>query len=199
MNDTAPTTTAPITRALEAPPRSTGNPAQDYPILIDWVYKAFQVINQAVGYINNQVQENPDFDITNLPNPATSTIAQAQNTANQAYVIADGADDKADALDTRMDTAEADIDALQGKFAALLSGDFTITDANVGVLLTWATPQPDTNYKVIIQPVSITGTPAANAYIVATKTYNTADFSATMLAAPGVGNSITYEYQLIRN
>jgi len=42
----------PIPRTLETPPRTTGNVQQDFPILIDWFYRAYQVITQSVNYIN---------------------------------------------------------------------------------------------------------------------------------------------------
>jgi len=168
---------APIPRTLEAPPRTTGNPQRDLPILIDWFYRAWQVVQQSINYINSQVN-NPDFSVADLPDPTNTTLANAQQTANDAYNLANTA-----------------INRLNG----FVSGTFTISDTDVGVELVFSTPQLDTDYRVIIQPVSFTGTPVDNAFIVKTKTYATDKFTVIMLAAPDTSNSVTYEWQLIRN
>lgn len=42
----------PIPRTLETPPRTTGNPQLDLPLLVDWFYRAYQVITESVRYIN---------------------------------------------------------------------------------------------------------------------------------------------------
>ena len=44
----------PIPRTLETPPRTTGDPQLDLPLLVDWFYRAYQVITQSVDYINGQ-------------------------------------------------------------------------------------------------------------------------------------------------
>ncbi len=43
-----------ILRVLETPPRSTGQVETDYPLLVDWMYKAYQTVKSAVDYINAQ-------------------------------------------------------------------------------------------------------------------------------------------------
>ena len=197
MSDTETTETAvvarpPIPRTLETPPRSTGNAQKDFPIMIDWFYRAYQVIQAAVNFINGQVTENPDLDVTNLPDPATSTIAQAQTTANQAYALAVESSDATE-------TAQTEIDALETKFAANVDGTVTISDAAVGDTVAFAAAQADTNYTVMIQAKSITGAPATGAYTKQTKTYATGNFSFTLVAAPGAGTSITFDWQLVRN
>ncbi len=189
----------PIPRTLETPPRTTGNAQQDFPIIIDWFWRAYQVITESVAFINQQVQESPDLNVNDLPNPATATISSAQTTANLAYALADQADNKADALEPRMDAAEADITTLTGRLDGFIHDTFTITGAFTGVVVTFGTPQPDTDYRIIVQPLSSTGAPASGAYTVKEKTYGTADFSVTMVAAPGGITSVTYEWQLIRN
>lgn len=189
----------PIPRTLETPPRSTGRPELDFPILIDYVYRAYQVIVQSVNYINAQVQDNPNLNVNDLPDPGNTTLAQAQTTANLAYALADQADVKADALDTRLDTAEPKITTLENRLNGFITDTFTISEAFTGVSVTFGTAQPDDNYRVLIQAKSFTGTPAIGAFIIASKTYNAADFSVTLYQAPGTGASVTYEWQLIRN
>lgn len=180
MSDTSQETTTKkqTLRPLETPPRSTGNVQQDFPILIDWFYRAYQVIQASVKFINDQVQANPNTTIADLPSPATSTVAQAQQTANNAYILANTANNRLNNL---------------------LAGTFTITGAATSDTLTFTTAQADANYRVMVQAISSTGTPVDSAFIVKSKTYSEASFSVTLVAAPGVGNSVTFEWQLIRN
>lgn len=189
----------PIPRTLETPPRTTGNAQFDFPLMIDWMYRAYLVIVQSVAYINQQVQENPNLSVTDLPDPGSTTLAQAQLTANLAYALADQANNKADALDPRLDTAEANITTLTNRLDGFITDTFTISEAFDGVNVTFGTAQPDANYTIVVQPISFVGTPSANAFIVKEKTYSAADFSVTMYAAPGIGNSVTFEWRLIRN
>lgn len=191
--------TTPIPRTLENPPRSTGRPELDFPILVDYIYKAYQVIVQAVNYINAQVQENPNLNVNDLPDPTNTTLAQAQTTANLAYALADQADGKADILDPRVDTAETDIDNLQARVNGFITDTFTVTDGFTGATVTFGTAQVDDQYTIHLQPKSFTSTPAQGAFIISSKTYNATDFSVTLYQAPGVGTSVTYEWRLIRN
>ncbi len=180
MSDTSQETTTKkqTLRALETPPRTTGNMQQDFPILIDWFYKAYQVIQAAVKFINDQVTSNPNITIADLPDPATSTVAQAQQTANEAYLLANTA---------------------QNRLNGFLAGTFTITDAADSETLNFSTDQVDANYRIMIQAINTTGTPDDSSYVVKSKTYGTGSFSVTLVAAPGIGNSVTFEWQLIRN
>lgn len=181
MADTAQTTqqssAVPIPRTLETPPRTTGQVQRDLPLLVDWFYRAYQVITQSVAYINSQVA-NPDFNVANLPDPANTTLAQAQQTANDAYNL-----------------ANTNTNRLNG----LIAGTFTTQDADVGVEVTFTVAQKDTAYRVWVQAVDNTGTPSSDAFIVKEKTYETGKFTVIMLGTPGSGNTITFEWQLIRN
>ncbi len=167
----------PIPRTLETPPRTTGNLQQDMPLLINWFWRAYQVIQQSVAYINSQVT-NPAFNVADLPDPANTTLAQAQTTANNAYNLANTANKRIDGFFT---------------------GTFTIADAGTGVTVTFNTKQLDNNYRVFVQAVGSAGSPPVDAYVVAQKTYTATDFAVIMVAAPGMGNSVDFEWQLIRN
>lgn len=175
----------PIPRTLETPPRTTGNAQQDFPIIVDWMYRAYQVIQQSVAFINAQVTDNPDLDINDLPNPETTTLAQAQSTANEAYALASQADNKADEI-------------TESSLKVLLSDTFVLNDSFNEATVTFTEAQADTDYQVIVQAKETTGTPPVGAYIVQSKEYNTDDFIVTMNSSPGSGNSITFEWQLIR-
>lgn len=167
----------PIPNELPYPPRGTGNAQNDYPVMIDWFWQAFQVIRQSINYINSQVN-NAEFSVADLPDPTTATTATAQQTANEAYQLASTA-----------------INRLNN----LVSGIFTVQDPDVGTQVIFDNELPDNNYRIIVQPVSFTGAPPIEAFIVNTKTYQTTDFTVIMGDTPGAGNSITFEWQLIRN
>jgi hypothetical protein len=169
---------APIPEVLEPPPRTTGNAQLDFPILMDWIWRAYSVIQQSVAYINAQVSSGGGLDINDLPDPATATISSAQQTANEAFALADEQRDRIDGF---------------------VSGTFTIADADDNASVTFDTDQPDDDYRVIVQALNSVGTPDPQAYTVTSKSYLETGFSVTILAAPGSGTSITFEWQLIRN
>lgn len=167
----------PIPRTLEPPPRTTGNATTDLPLLIDWFYRAYQVITESVKYINSQIS-NPEFNVADLPDPQNTTLALAQQTANDAYNLANTADNRIDGM---------------------ISGTFTTTNSDTGAIITFSTPQIDSNYRVIIQPTGKIASPPIDAFVVAQKTYTAESFTVIMFGIPGVGNSVTWEWQLIRN
>ncbi len=133
---------------LERPPRTTGNAQQDFPIIIDWMWKAYQIINASVSYITTQVE-----NIGNIENKIKDS---------------------------------------------LISGTVTVSGTNSSGAVDFSTAQADTNYVIILQVKTVSGTPATGAYTISSKNYTTAGFTFTILAAPGVGTSITFEWQLVR-
>ncbi len=167
----------PIKTSLETPPRTTGNSERDLPILIDWLWRAYQVITSSVDFINSQTN-NANFNVADLPDPSNTTLAQAQETANEAFALGSTA-----------------INRLDG----FISGTFDISDADIGSLVTFTTPQVDANYRVMVQAVSSIGTPDVEAFVVKTKNYLANQFTVIMVSSPGLGNTITFEWQLIRN
>jgi len=134
--------------SLERPPRTTGNAQQDFPIIVDWMWKAYQIINASVDYITSQIES-----ITNIENKIK---------------------------------------------ASLTAGTVTVSGTNSSGAVDFSTAQADTNYVIILQVKTVSGTPATGAYTISSKNYTTAGFTFTILAAPGVGTSITFEWQLVR-
>lgn len=187
MAELGTSTELPIPRQLEAPPRTTGNAQNDFPIIIDWFWRAYQTIAAAVNYINQQVNENPDINVNNLPDPSTSTVAQAQLTANQAYVLAQQAGAKADEI--------ARILSRNKRGTVTVSGTSSNGSVNFGG---GANNQPDVNYTVFLQPVSREGAPDTGAYTVIGKNYTTTGFSFTLENSPGEANSVTFDWSLVR-
>lgn len=137
---------------LENPPRSTGNPQQDIPLLVDWFFRACQVINQAVTYVGEQVEALGGTD---------------------------------DTLGSRLD--------------GFVDGTVTVAETATGATVTLDTAQADTDYTIFIQAQSSSGAAAAGAFAIASKTYGTGGFSFTLVAAPGAGTSVTFDWRLIRN
>lgn len=127
---------------LEAPPRTTGNAQQDFPIVIDWIWKAYQVINLSVEYIKS------------ISNQFTDSV---------------------------------------------LSGSVQISESNSSGSVSFNVAQPDENYVIILQAKTVSGTPATGAYTISSKTYTKNGFSFSLLAAPGIGTSIIFDWQLVRN
>lgn len=220
---TDPTTTTvlpvPIPKTLESPPRTTGNIQQDMPILINWFWRAYQVITQSVAYINSQVT-NPEFNVAALPDPANTTLASAQLTANNAYNLANTANIEGINNTNSLVTINSDIATIEGDLTTktaniaantlaiaaqavlwsnLVSGTFTISNAAVSSVIAFGAPETNLAYKVMVQAISSTGAPPVGAFAVAQKTYTVNNFTVTMFSAPGAGNSVTYEWQLIRN
>lgn len=172
-----------IPKTLESPPRTTGNAQQDFPLVLDWMFRAYQVIQQSVEYINSQVSgADTSLTLTDLPDPNTATVASAQNTANQAYTAAIVAQEGVSIIGE-----------------SIMQGEVTISDASTGDTVSFDEDMEDADYVVIFQVKSSSGTPATNSYIIATKTYGISDFSFTLLSAPGAGKSITFDWILIRN
>lgn len=79
-----------------------------------------------------------------------------------------------------------------------LRGEVTIEDAAIGATVTHGVNLPDSDYEVILQAKAVTGSPAADAFRVTTKTYAAADFSFVLAASPGSGNAITFSWILVR-
>ncbi len=134
-------TKVPIPKVLETPPRTIGN---DPAVLIDWLWRAYQVITQSVAYINAQVESLTTTSTDDLPDPATSTVAQAQQTANDAFALADQADQKSNTNTSNITTNSADILALQANVAtnttdiATNTADIAAIVAATGQAVVWA-------------------------------------------------------------
>lgn len=166
-----------VPRTLETPPRSTGNAHADFPLILDWMWKAYQVIQQSVNYIKAQAT-SPDVNIEDLPDPATATISSAQTTANQAYALAN---------------------EQMGRIDNFIGGTVTVSDTDDSGSVSFSATQGSADYRIIMQAKEVSGSPATASMIIKTKTYTASGFSFTLGSAPGAGTSVTFEWQLIRN
>jgi hypothetical protein len=167
------------TRVPPPPPRATGEPEVDMRGLMQWAYDFYEK-GVTGGYFLNDLEESQsgDFDPSTLPDPATSTIARAQQTANEAYTLA------AQARQIAL--------AAQGVF-----GTITVSDANATADVTFSSAVSNTNYIVTFTPViSKTGSPASGAFQITELAKTTTKFTITLAAAPGAGTSVTYQYRI---
>jgi hypothetical protein len=161
------------------PPRATGNAEADNKALLQWAYDFYQK-GVAGGYFLSQANQfDPGtFDPSQLPDPASATVASAQNTANQAYAR----------------SSQALSRATQ---AGGVIGQVVISEAGTTAVVSFAQALANTGYIVTFSPViAETGTPDPGAYQPLKLAKTTTGFTLTLTAAPGVGNSVTYQYRL---
>jgi hypothetical protein len=79
-----------------------------------------------------------------------------------------------------------------------IAGTIQISDAGTTATQSLSYTQMDTNYWVMVRPMTVSGNPAAASYApyVSAKTVNS--FTITVPGAPGAGNSILYAWMLVR-
>lgn len=166
-------------QAPPPPPRFTGNIETDFTGLVQYLQSLHTSL--LVDFNANQ-DAGGGVDPSDLPDPATSTIAQAQQTANEAYLLAQDAQENADAVEAIVETF----------------GTVQIADAATTVAITFGTPQPDTAYSMVLTAESFAGTPAAGSFTVKGQTKAVGSCTIEVLAAPGGGNGVTFAWHLRR-
>jgi hypothetical protein len=71
------------------PPRMTGNAEVDMYSLVNWMWDFYSATVIETGLLNPTTQSTAaSWDPNNLPNPSSTTIASAQQTANLAWRFA---------------------------------------------------------------------------------------------------------------
>jgi hypothetical protein len=76
----------------------------------------------------------------------------------------------------------------------ILGATFVLKDAALQVAVDLEVDQGDTDYQVFIMPFARTGAPAANSDQISTIKKERKRFTVTFKAAPGAGNSITFDW-----
>jgi hypothetical protein len=109
--------------------------------------------------------------------------------------------DSSDNMLYRNSSGKVRVTSLQGIGAGNdglnLGGAFTLADPATTAVVTFATTELDTNYRVLCVPNQIVaGTPAACAVKSIAKT--TSGFTVTFTAAPGGGNSLAFAWMIFR-
>lgn len=197
---------------VPTPPRSSGNDQKDLAALTDWTWQLYQVVALQETFVTTASQINNNFDPATLPNPSTSNTATAQGTANSAYVLANDAEERSILAQSLANTAQLTANTAVANSATAQTtantandrtknwahGSLTITDASTNEVATLAVAQADTAYDVLVTPAGTSGIPPDGAYLVTDISKTNADFTVTIKAAPGVGNSVTFNYLLVR-
>lgn len=166
----------PLPGTITQPPRFTGTVEQQMTQMINWVWDLFSKLELTNLFLRFAEQFAPlEFDPTSLPNPSTTTVAQAQQTANDAFILAASALSKLG-----------------------FNGEFIIDELNTTVVETFADDEVNATYNVVATPVAVTGAPAAGAFTITKIDKLVSGFTVTFEAAPGAATSVTYDYQLRR-
>lgn len=71
---------------VPTPPRATGDPATDMRAIMEWANAFYRALVVESGLLDPSFQqgEPPPFDADNLPQPTSTSISRAQQTANAA-------------------------------------------------------------------------------------------------------------------
>lgn len=170
---------------IPRPPRITGNPKEDSTAQTNWMFEVYKSTELQQEFVKTAEAFAPaDFDASTLPDPASSSIPQAQDTANQAFAIA--------AIAYGMALAN------KAKLDSWIFGSVTVTGIATTGVATFAAAQADASYSLVVSQVAAAGTPDAGASRITGIVKTASGFTITVAVAPGVGNSVTYEYHLRR-
>jgi len=171
------------------PPRYTGDPEVDGPAASHYLHDFYEAAVIEGYFLNTEEQlaDGGDFDPASLPDPASTTVAIAQDTANNAYILANFAEAHADNIDVTI--------------ASMLppAGQITIADLATTGAFTLTPAQVDTSYYVSITPVTVTGAATAGSSRVRSVAKATGTVTITVETAPGAGTSVTFDIVVRRN
>lgn len=166
------------------PPRRTGNDSNDIVSAFQWMYDFYnKVVVQGI-YLTADSQTNVgDFDPSSLPDPASTTTAKAQKTANEAY--------------TQAQKNKSDIATEK---ASEVIGEFSIADTSDAVEFVFSegNEQPDDNYVVLVEAKAFTGSPTPDSAIIVATTKEAGKFTVQFADAPGAGASRSFTFLIKR-
>ncbi|MBK8200434.1 MAG: hypothetical protein IPK75_18960 [Acidobacteria bacterium] len=165
--------------SVPKPPRYTGDPTTDAKSSNDWAWELYRALELSNVYLKTTAQYDAAvFDAAKLPDPARTTLYQAQNTANNAYVLA-----------TRL--------------AGDMVGELMIEGAaSRAATFTFETAQPDDEYAILATPISYVsggaGLPPPEATLIIAVTKAVDSFTLTTNKEPGLDSSVTFQWVLVR-
>lgn len=196
-------------RIPPSPPRVTGDAEADRRAITEWLQAFFNNAVVETGLLDTEYQKSGtdiDFD-TEVPDPASTTIARAQATANEAINRANAAQNSATAADvkaqqgidvgtaaqTTANTAITRLDALN----TIVTGSFTVSDGDTSAAVTFSEALPAASYRMVATASTYTGSPSVTAFAIAAMTKGTGGATFTLVSAPGAGASVTFDFILI--
>lgn len=191
--------------AIPTIPRFTGDYEQDVYAIQEFFNSFITTVVVESGLVDPIYQASgaTTVDVDNPADPAQTTLAIAQETANQGIALtqqaqasANSAVATADEAKTAANTAIATADQALDHFVTM--GTATISHTDTAAVITFASAEADTNYRVATCFTGSTGTPPLDAFHVVSVTKTTADATLTLNAAPGSGNSVILDYIILR-
>lgn len=160
-----------------SPPRLTGEPERDTVAIVDWAWAFYRAVVLEQAYASRTSLSSLQQTVEGVVDPASGTVATAQQTANDALIAAAAAAEELASQD---------------------SGTLIISGASISGAVAFAVAQADTNFYPVTTVAATSGTPAAGAYTVTGIAKTTGGFTVSLSAAPGVGNSVTFNWQVQR-
>ena len=163
---------------IPQPPRLTGEAQNDLAamsVYLGDLYRAFVVDGLLAGAA-------PTVSFTDLPDPASTSLATAQQTANDAYIAAVAAQAIADNALARV----------------VEFGEVTISNTATTAVYTFAEAFEDTDYLVFAVPKTFTGSPSIDAFVKEAETRATDDVTIEVNTAPGAGTSVTFNILILQ-
>lgn len=194
------------------PPRLTGNDKTDLHSLFQWMQGFYEDVVLTEEYTTQA-------DVDSTVDPVDATAESAQLTANEALSDAADAQAAADAAQSTANTAVTNAATAQAAAVAAQStadganttantnktildaqesGEFTIANTDTTSVITLAATQADTSYYVTFGRAAISGSPAADSYIISGIVKTTTQFTVTLKAAPGAATDVTFAWHLTR-
>lgn len=160
----------PSRNTFPPPPRLTGKAENDVVGLVAWMNDFYRAAFLDGAFATPE-------DVTDAVDPTNATAQTAQTTANSAQAAANAAQAELDTMD---------------------AGEFTISGAATTATVTLTDQQADAAYYLVFSAVASTGAPGVNARVVIGASKTVDDFAVTIGAAPGLGNSVTFNWHLRR-
>jgi hypothetical protein len=170
-----------------APPRVTGDAQADAQALSLWQFDIAKILASQQETIADLSGDSGTVDPNDLPDPASTNLATAQQTANDAFILAS--------------TAKAQAEDVEASLALRVrpAGQITIADVATTGDFTFAAAEADTTYFVSVTPTAKTGAAAVGSNIVESVTKATTKVTVTLNTAPGAGTSRTFDVLILRN
>lgn len=164
---------------VPTPPRQTGIDANDIKALFSWVNEFTNAVVQATGLVDPAYQASgaSTVDIDNPPSPTQTTIARAQETANQSV--------------TR---ARSDLNK-----RVYQTGTVTVLNGSDTVSVPFTTPRTDTKYVVVPQFSATTGSPSIDSYHFVRVTKGQSNFVIEINAVLTGGSTLGIDYAVLEN
>jgi hypothetical protein len=163
---------------IQTPPRLTGDYNADAKILNDYLHQFYQAAVVQSGLLDPTYQaQSAELEPDNLPDPANTTIAQAQLTANEAFQLGTQANSEL----TRT--------------AAFFQKTLQLASTNNQLTYVFGDGEKPASaeYVVLATTKDFSGAPAASAFVVTRISVAADSFTFTTAAAPGVGNTVSFD------